>query len=184
MKLGIDPFEALESVMSWDIFVSSIEEAKQLSRPIDYDYLDLLENRFTHLRKYTPTLLNALEFRSPQSAEPLLKAIQTIKDMNDTGKRKVPEGAPLDFVPNRWQKHVYDDDGSINRHYYEMAVLSELRNLVRSGHVSIVGSRQFRDFEEYLVPAEKWKQEQSRMKLSSSLSVEDYLRERLAQETQ
>lgn len=163
MKLGIDPFEALESVMSWDKLVSSIEEAKQLSRPIDYDYLDLLENRFTHLRKYTPTLLNALEFRSTQSAEPLLKAIQTIKDMNDTGKRKVPEGAPLDFVPNRWQKHVYDDDGSINRHYYEMAVLSELRNLV---------------------PAEKWKQEQSRMKLSSSLSVEDYLRERLAQETQ
>lgn len=162
MKLGIDPFEALESVMSWDKLVSSIEEAKQLSRPIDYDYLDLLENRFTHLRKYTPTLLNALEFRSTQSAEPLLKAIQTIKDMNDTGKRKVPEGAPLDFVPNRWQKHVYDD-GSINRHYYEMAVLSELRNLV---------------------PAEKWKQEQSRMKLSSSLSVEDYLRERLAQETQ
>ncbi|WHY88642.1 hypothetical protein QNH39_12725 [Neobacillus novalis] len=48
--------------------------------------------------------------------------------MNDSGKRKVPEGAPLGFVSNRWQKHVYDDDGSINRHYYEMAALTELRN--------------------------------------------------------
>ncbi|MBP1931914.1 TnpA family transposase [Ammoniphilus resinae] len=176
---GIDPFEALESVMSWEKLVSSIEEAKQLSRPIDYDYLDLLENRFTHLRKYTPTLLNALEFKSTRSADPLLKAIHTIKDMNDNGKRKVPEGAPLDFVPNRWQKHVYDEDGSINRHYYEMAVLTELRNLVRSGNVSIVGSRQFKDFEEYLVPTEKWKQDKSRIKLSVGLSAEDYLRERM-----
>lgn len=40
---GIDFFEALESVMPWEQLVSSIEEAKQLSRPIDYDYLDLLE---------------------------------------------------------------------------------------------------------------------------------------------
>lgn len=44
------------------------------------------------------------------------------------------------------------NDGTINRHYYEMAVLTELRNYVRSGDVSIVGSRQHKDFEEYLVP--------------------------------
>ncbi|MNC43072.1 hypothetical protein D3C75_919150 [compost metagenome] len=56
-------------------------------------------------------------------------------------KRKVPECAPLDFVTNRWQKHVFDEDGTINRHYYEMAALTELRNYVRSGDVSIVGSR-------------------------------------------
>ncbi|MFZ3589729.1 hypothetical protein ACOI1C_10705 [Bacillus sp. DJP31] len=38
-----------------------------------------------------------------------------------------------------------------NRHYYEMSVLTELRNLVRSGDMSIVGSRQYKDFHEYLV---------------------------------
>jgi hypothetical protein len=70
--------------------------------------------------------------------------------MNEKGKRKVPEGAPLDFVSNRWQKHYYDEDGTIDRLYYEMAVLTELRNHIRSGDVSIMGSWQHKDFEEYL----------------------------------
>lgn len=65
---GIDPYVALEAVRPRDQLVTSVEEAKKISRPIDYDYLDLLEKRFFYLRKYTPTLLKALEFRSTQSA--------------------------------------------------------------------------------------------------------------------
>lgn len=177
---GIDPFVALELVMPWEKLVASVEEAKKLARPIDYDYLDLLEKKFYKLRKYTPTLLKALDFRSSKSAEPLIKAIKVVREMNESGKRKVPEGAPLDFVSNRWQKHVYDDDGTINRHYYEMSVLTELRNLVRSGDVSIVGSRQYKDFEEYLVPVNEWNQIiPSQTRLAVSFSESDYLLERM-----
>ncbi|MGG0939810.1 Tn3 family transposase [Brevibacillus centrosporus] len=175
---GVDPFVALEAVMPWDQLIESVEEAKRLARP-DYDYLDLLEKKFYALRKYTPTLLKSLEFHSTKSAEPLMKAVDIIRDMNETGKRKVPEGAPLNFVSNRWQKHVYDDDGTINRHYYEMAVLTELRNYVRSGDVSIVGSRQHKDFEEYLVPKEDWNGiDPNATKLAVSLSAKNYLEER------
>lgn len=152
-----------------------------LSRPLDYDYLDLLKSRFNYLRKYTPTLLNAFEFHSTKSAEPLMKALHTIRDMNDFGKRKVPEGAPLDFLSNRWQKHVFDEDGTINRHYYEMAALTELRNCVRAGDVSIVGSRQYKDFDEYLVSQNEWKTiHSSGTKLAVSLNVEEFLEERIA----
>lgn len=42
----LDPFTTLETIMPWEKFITSIEEAKDLSRPINYDYLDLLENRF------------------------------------------------------------------------------------------------------------------------------------------
>lgn len=176
---GTDPFVALDAVMPWDQIVASVEEAKQLARPVDYDYLDLLEKKFYSLRKYTPTLLKSLEFRSTKSAEPLIKAVDIIRELNETGKRKVPEGAPLNFVSNRWQKHVYDDDGTINRHYYEMAVLTELRNYVRSGDVSIVGSRQHKDFEEYLVPKSDWNGiDPKTTKLGVSLSAKEYLKER------
>ena len=178
-KEGIDPFVALEAVMPWDRLVATVEEAKQLARPIDYDYLDLLENKFYTLRKYTPTLLASLEFHFSKSAEPLMRAIETIRDMNENGKRKVPENAPLEFIPNRWQKHVYDCDGNINRHYYEMAVLTELRNYIRSGDVSIVGSREHKDFEEYLFSKEDWNHmTQATTKLAVSLSAEEYLEER------
>lgn len=112
---GLDPFSTIEKVMPWDKIVASVEEAKKLARPMDYDYLDLLENRFTYLRKYTPALLKSLEFRSTKAAEPLLRALKTLNEMNKSGKRKVPDGAPLDFVPKRWEKHVYDEEGIINR---------------------------------------------------------------------
>ncbi|MFU0790728.1 MAG: hypothetical protein ACFWT6_12320 [Virgibacillus proomii] len=115
--------------MPWDKIITSVEEAKKLARPMDYDYLDLLGNRFTYLRKYTPALLKSLEFRSTKASEPLIRALEALKEMNESGKRKVPDEAPLDFVPKRWQKHVYDDEGTINRHYYEMAALTELKNL-------------------------------------------------------
>lgn len=88
-------------VMPWDKIVTSVEDAKKLARPMDYDYLDLLENRFTYLRKYSPTLLKSLEFRSTKAAETLLRALKTLNEMNESGKRKVPDGAPLDFVPKR-----------------------------------------------------------------------------------
>jgi hypothetical protein len=32
--------------MPWDQLVASVEEAKRLARPVDYDYLDLLEKKF------------------------------------------------------------------------------------------------------------------------------------------
>lgn len=176
---GIDPFIVLDAVIPWDQLVASVEEAKRLARPIDYDYLDLLSKKFYRLRKYTPTLLKALEFRSTKSAEPLLKAVDIIRDMNETGKRKVPEGAPMEFISKRWQKQIYDDDGTVNRHYYEMAVLTELRHLVRSGDVSIVGSRQHRDFEEYLISESDWHNINSgNTKLAVSLSAKEYLEER------
>ncbi|MCT6902637.1 MAG: hypothetical protein M3Z48_05325, partial [Lactobacillus sp.] len=96
--------------------------------------------------------------------------------MNRNNKRKVPEGAPLDFISNRWQKHVYDDDGNINRQYYEMSVLTELRNLVRSGNVSIKGSRQHQDFDNYLVTKETWEQNKQLNELTAPPSVDEYLK--------
>jgi TnpA family transposase len=175
---GLDVFKVLDSVIEWNSFVSSVEEAQELARPVDYDYLDLLQKRFYSLRKYTPTLLKVLEFHSTKSNEPLLQAVEVIRGMNDSGKRKVPVEAPVDFVSNRWKKHLYEEDGTINRHYYEMAVLTELREHVRAGDVSIEGSRQYRDFEEYLFSEDTWNQEKDNTRLSVSLSFEDYIQER------
>lgn len=175
----LDVFEVLESVIEWNSFVSSVEEAQELARPADYDYLDLLQKRFYSLRKYTPTLLKVLEFHSTKANEPLLQAIEIIRGINESGKRKVPDDSPVDFISKRWKKHLYEDDGTtINRHYYEMAVLTELREHVRAGDVSIVGSRQYRDFEEYLFSEDTWNQTKENTRLSVSLSFEDYMNER------
>lgn len=73
---------------------------------------------------------------------------------------------------------MYDEDGLINRHYYEMAALTELRNHIRSGDISVVGSRQHKDFDEYLVSKQEWVDARtSGIRLAVSLSPEEYLQE-------
>ncbi len=68
----LDVFGVLQFIIEWNSFVSSVEEAQELVRPADYDYLDLLQNRFYSLRKYTPTLLRVMEFHSTKSNELVL----------------------------------------------------------------------------------------------------------------
>ncbi|QOY37630.1 Tn3 family transposase [Anaerobacillus isosaccharinicus] len=177
---GLDPFNVIESIMKWEDVLESVEEAKRLARPMDYDYLDLLKTRYSYLRKYTPTLLEALEFKSTQASKPLLSALNSIKEMNKSNKRKIPKGAPLDFVPKRWKKHVYDEEGNINRQYYEMAALTELKNQIRSGDVWVVGSRLHKDFEEYLVSKDNWKIDRAKgTNLGVKMSYGEYISERI-----
>ena len=99
--------------------------------------------------------------------------------MNESGKRKVPDNSPVDFISKRWKNHILENDGSINRHYYEMAVLTELRDRVKAGDISISGSKQYKDFEDYLLSKNEWISSKENYKLPVSLSFDEYIQDRL-----
>lgn len=158
-KEGIDPFSAIESIMPWEKIIEYIEDAKTLVRPQGYDYLDLVDKWYSQLRKYSPTLLNTLCFSSTNSSmEPLIKGLGIIRELNENKKRCVPDDAPVDFLSDRWKKHIYCNDGSIDRHYYEMAVLAELKNKMRSRDIAVEGSCNYRNFNDYMLPVSEWSQ--------------------------
>jgi hypothetical protein len=52
-----------------------------------------------------------------------------------------------------WKSLVITDVG-IDRRFYEICALAELKNSLRSGDIWVQGSRQFKDFDEYLLPAD------------------------------
>jgi TnpA family transposase len=110
----------------------------------------------------------------------VLDAIEVLRGMNSDNARKVPADAPTDFIKPRWQKLVMTDAG-IDRRYYELCALSELKNALRSGDIWVQGSRQFKDFEDYLVPPVKF----ASLKLASELPLavvtncDQYLHDRL-----
>ena len=43
--------------------------------------------------------------------------------------------------------------GGVDRRFYELCALAELRDRLRAGDIWVTGSRQYRDFETYLIPA-------------------------------
>ena len=65
----------------------------------------------------------------------------------------LPKSAPTGFVRQRWAPYVLPG-GGIDRRHYELCVLSELRDRLRAGDVWVVGSRQYRSFEERLISRE------------------------------
>jgi hypothetical protein len=154
-KSGSDPFAAIESVLSWDAFTASVGEAQQLAQPAQFDFLHRIGENHATLRRYAPQFLAVLKLRAAPTAQGVLDAIEVLRGMNAANVRKVPASAPTGFVKPRWARLVLTAEG-IERRYYELCALSELKNALRSGDVWVQGSRQFKDFEDYLVPAGKF----------------------------
>jgi hypothetical protein len=122
-----DPFAAIEALMPWEAFLASVEEAAKLVRPENFAHLALKGDGFSQLRRYTPHFLEAFEFRAAPASRELLEAIRVLRDLNVRNARRVPDDAPTGFVRRRWEPHVFASEG-IDRRFYELGVLSELRN--------------------------------------------------------
>ncbi len=152
---GDNPFAAIETVMPWEDFAKSVCEAQKLAQPEDFDFLHHIGESYPTLRRYTPELLDVLKLRAAPSAKGILSAIEVLRGMNADNTRKVPIEAPTDFIKSRWKKLVMTDFG-VDRKYYEICTLSELKNALRSGDIWVQGSRQFKDFEDYLLPPERF----------------------------
>lgn len=179
-KEGTDPFAAIENIMPWEKMVEYIEDAKILVRPQGYDYLDLIDKWYSQLRKYSPTLLDTLTFSSTNtSMSPLIHSLDVLRELNRSNRRNVPEDTSVEFLPERWRKHIYGNDNSIDRHYYEMAVLAELKNRIRSGDVAVEGSCNYRNFNDYMLPVSQWKKKTDiSEKLAVSSNFNEYIKER------
>jgi TnpA family transposase len=178
---GTDPYTAIEAVISWDAFTASVGEAQTLARPGDFDFLHHIGESYATVRRYAPEFLAVLTFRAAPAATDLLKAIEVLRAMNKDNSRKVPADTPTGFIKPRWTKFVATEEG-IDRRYYELCVLSELKNALRSGDVWVQGSRQFKDFEEYLVPAGMFTELKASgaLPLAAATDCDQYLHDRLS----
>src|SRR5215471_9129932 len=102
------------------------------------------------MRRWAPAFLAAFSFQGGPAAASLLRAVDTLRDMNEAASSKLPKSAPTGFIRERWARYVMPG-GEIDRRYYEFCVLSELCGRLRAGDVWVVGSRRYRSFEEHLI---------------------------------
>lgn len=156
-------------------------QAEALSRDEAFDALELLADYFSTLRKYAPTFLEMFEFRGAPVTQPLRDAVEVLRAMNRAASRKLPFDAPLAFVPPRWQR-VVGAGADIDRRFYELCALCELKNRLRAGDLSVPGSRQFQDFDDYLLPPATFTslRRAGHLGLSVPTTASQYLDQRLA----
>jgi hypothetical protein len=113
-------------------------------------------NRYSYIRRFAPDFLEALDFKSNQTNDSLIEAIKILRHLNNTGKRKIPDEAPTDFIQKAWLPYIKDESGSIVRRYYEICTLWHLRLALRSGDLWVDNSRRYADPESYLIPKAEW----------------------------
>ena len=112
-------------------------------------------------RQYSPALLEAAPLCFPPGSE-LGLAVEHLRQVNRNGRRKLGADAPLGFLPPRWRRHVLgpaasaDGERAISRPHYEAALLSTLNERIKSGDVTVEGSRRWADFDNYLIAQPAW----------------------------
>lgn len=145
--------ESLASIgpFNWEQFGSAVAQAEVLVRPETIDRTAELIERHRTVKLFAGQFLNAFKFRGAKPVQPILDGLTIIADLYRSGKRRLPDKVPLRFVPTGWRPFVIRD-GVVDRAAYELCLLSQLRDRLRAGDIWVAGSRQFRDFDSYLIP--------------------------------
>jgi len=147
---GVDSLAQIEA-LDWQRFAVAVARAEVLGRPETVDRTAELIERHRTVKLFAGAFLNTFEFRGAGAVQGLLSALTIIAELYRTGKRRLPDRVPLRFVPSAWRPFVLRD-GIVDRAAYELCALSQLRERLRAGDIWVSGSRQFRDFDSYLIP--------------------------------
>ena len=133
-------------------FVAEIE-----TRQSTLDAIHFFGSRYAYFRRFFPTLIDMLHFHPHQPPESLLQALDVLRELNAMPhKPRFLYAVPTDFVATAWRSRVMNRDGSVDRRWYELCVMAQLRDALRSGRIWVEHSRRYANLETYLIPTHPW----------------------------
>ena len=148
---GEDQVAAVERALGWERLKTLVSEAEAAVADTRPDNLGEIVERYASVRRMSPVILGAFSFRSWKDNDPLLAALDVVRELHASGAKKLPAHPPTSFLRPAWRKLVKTDAGT-DRRAYEVAVMMALRERLQSGDVWVEGSRAFRAFDDFLLP--------------------------------
>ena len=146
--------KTFEQITSDDLKIS-LSETQQLIRPENDAYVDYFGKSYNRVRRFSSKLLATLQFQARGSDSGLLIALNLVHEIHLGRRRKLPDDAPTEFIPEPWQPYVRSGQ-ELDRRYYELAALWLLRQQLRSGDIYLAQSRRFSELETYFIPTKEW----------------------------
>jgi hypothetical protein len=132
--------------------VQARADVEVLATTAEADPLLGAAERDSRVRRYAPALLDAFTFRSARAQDPLLTAIDLLRQLNRDDRRGLPAKVPLGHLIQKVRKLIAAN-GKRDRRLWEIATLAVLRERLRSGDVWVEGGRAFRPLETQLMPS-------------------------------
>jgi len=153
--------DILFSKFTQEELAERLEQSKEWTSGKNSHIFHGVMGRFSYLRQFSKGFLEHLEFESCQRGSSqakltsLLDSIKILQEMNQSGKRKLPPEAPIAFVPDRLRSFV-ENDGELDKCAWECALLTVLRDEIKSGNLSVAYSKRFRNFDDFFIPTSQW----------------------------
>jgi hypothetical protein len=141
----------VERALGWERLTALVAEADKVV--MREDNLGEIVDRYPTVHRMVLILLDTFVFRSWKFGDPLLTALDVLRDLSTTGGKNLLPRAPTAFLRPAWRKLV-GAGAALDRRAYEVAVMMELRDRLRSGDIWVEGSRAFRAFDDFLLPPE------------------------------
>jgi len=161
---GLDPYATVYGVIPKTLLQATVQDARALARPVDFDYLDLIEPKYLKMRQPLLAFYRALTFLPYRQRDPAILALEHIRRLENRKERvrairqtigTTTYIAPLAHLTARWRPHVLSGT-TINPNYYEAAAFDRLKAALRSGDIAVADSRRYQPFDSYLLPKAQW----------------------------
>jgi len=121
-----DQVASVDRSLGWkrlETLVAETEAAVVDTRP---DNLGEIVERYVSVRRMSPVTLGAFVFRSWKDSDPLLAALDVVRDIHTTRAKKLPAHSPMSILRPVWRKLVKTNAGT-DRRAYEVAVIAKPR---------------------------------------------------------
>ncbi len=145
---------------------------------------NLVKDRFSYIRQFSPSFLKHihLNFETGENT-PLGEAVDVLREMNDKNRRKLPDDVPVGFIPKKIRPLV-ETEGKTDKAAWECALLTAVRDEIKSGNISIAMSKRFGRLDDFFISEERWQEMKESFFARSGLpgnpdDVRKYLTDRL-----
>jgi TnpA family transposase len=115
--------------------------------------------RHSYLRQFAPALLKHVQFQietGNSMTASFLEGVQILHQLNQEGRYKLPDDVPTDFIPKKWLPQVIQEGGKPNKAAWECALLTVVRDQVKSGNLSVQHSKRYATLDTFFIPQSQW----------------------------
>jgi TnpA family transposase len=168
LKAHTDNTTIVEVIQDTEALENLMITATALTKKLESDPLEHVLLGYGKFRRYTQRMLDDIIFEGNQAAQPLLKAIEVLKILNQSEKQQGGE-LPVGFANPSWSKRLGQEP---DRKLWEMAVLFAIRDGLRSRDIWVVGSRTYQDTRQKLLPIQ---QAEKTLSLSIPLQANEWV---------
>ena len=171
LKAHKDNAAVSDVIQDTEVLENLMMTATALTKKLESDPLEYVLLGYGKFRRYTQRMLENISFEGNQATQPLLKAIELLKILNQSEKQKDSE-LPVCFANPRWRKRLGSEP---ERKLWETAVLFAIRDGLRSRDIWVAASRTYQDTKQQLLPMQ---QAEETLSLPIPLQANEWIRNR------